>query len=93
VIDGAAKAPKLTARYQLKGGRTSAMTFELVRPTTTTKRELSVQLADLFVQINTTFGHAKELILKAYNLAKQEGYSPAEAKHLIMDNITVFSEN
>ena len=68
------------------------MTFELARPTTTTKRELSVQLADLFVQINTAFGHAKELILKAYNLAKQEGYSPAEAKHLIMDNITVFSK-
>jgi len=68
------------------------MTFELARPTTTTRRELSVKLADLFVQINTTFGHAKELILEAYNLAKQEGYSPAEAKHLIMDNITVFSK-
>ena len=68
------------------------MTFELARPTTTTKRELSVQLADLFVQINTTFGHAKELILKAYNLAKEEGYSPAEAKDLIMNNITAFSK-
>jgi hypothetical protein len=65
------------------------MTFELAQPT---KRELSVQLADLFIQINTTFGHAKELILKAYNLAKHEGYSPVEAKHLIIDNITVFSK-
>jgi hypothetical protein len=65
------------------------MTFELAQPT---RRELSVQLADLFIQINTTFGHAKELILKAYNLAKHEGYSPVEAKHLIMDNIAVFSK-
>lgn len=39
------------------------MTFELAQPTATTKRELSVQLADLFVEINTTFGHAEELQL------------------------------
>jgi hypothetical protein len=64
------------------------VTFGLAQPT---KRELSVQLADLFVQINTTFGHAKGLILKAYNLAIQEGYTPLEAKNIIMDNITLFS--
>jgi hypothetical protein len=52
-------------------------------------KPLSTKLANLFVEINSTFGHAKELILKAYNLAIQENYTPEEAKQLLLDNITI----
>jgi hypothetical protein len=44
----------------------------------------STKLKILFKEINRTFGHAKELVLEAYNLAIQE------AKQLLLDNITEF---
>lgn len=59
------------------------MTTELA----TTVRTLSTQLTELFAEINNTFGHAKELIMRAYNLALQEGYTPFEAKNLIIENV------
>jgi hypothetical protein len=60
--------------------------------TTTRNKLLSANLATLFKEINSTFGHAKELVLKAYNLAIQEKYTPQEAKQLLLDNITVFKK-
>ena len=53
---------------------------------------LSAKLANLFKEINSTFGHTKELILEAYNLAIQENRTPQEAKQLLLDNITVFKK-
>lgn len=58
----------------------------------TTKALPSAKLANLIKEINYTFGHAKELILKAYNLAIQENRTPEEAKQLLLDNITVFKK-
>lgn len=52
----------------------------------------STKLNALFTEINSTLGHAKELILKAYNLAIQENYSPQQAKQLLLDNITEFKK-
>jgi hypothetical protein len=52
----------------------------------------STKLNMLFTEINSTVGHAKELILKAYNLAIQENYSPQQAKQLLLDNITEFKK-
>lgn len=52
----------------------------------------STKLNTLFKEINGTLGHAKELILKAYNLAIQENYSPQQAKQLLLDNITEFKK-
>jgi hypothetical protein len=60
--------------------------------TKTRNKLLSANLATLFEEINSTFGHAKELVLKAYNLAIQEKYTPQEAKQLLLDNITVFKK-
>ena len=57
-----------------------------------TSRSPSTKLNMLFTEINSTLGHAKELILKAYNLAIQENYSPQQAKHLLLDNITEFKK-
>jgi hypothetical protein len=54
--------------------------------------QVSPSLANLFVEINSTFGHAKQLVLKAYNLAIQEKYTPQGAKQLLLDNITVFKK-
>ncbi len=52
----------------------------------------STKLNVLFTEINSTLGHAKELILKAYYLAIQENYSPQQAKQLLLDNITEFKK-
>lgn len=52
----------------------------------------STKLNMLFIEINSIFGHAKELILKAYNLAIQENYSPQQVKQLLLDNITEFKK-
>jgi hypothetical protein len=60
--------------------------------TKTRSKLLSANLANLFKEINSTFGHAKELVLEAYNLAIQEKYTPQEAKELLLDNITVFKK-
>jgi hypothetical protein len=60
--------------------------------TKTRNKLLSANLATLFKEINSTFGHAKELVLKAYNLAIQEKYTPQQAKQLLLDNITVFKK-
>ena len=60
--------------------------------TKTKSKLLSTNLANLFKEINSTFGHAKALVLDAYNLAIQERYTPQEAKQLLLDNITVFKK-
>jgi hypothetical protein len=52
----------------------------------------SAKLAAIFKEINSTFGHAKELIIEAYNLAIHEGRAPHEAKQLLLENITVFKK-
>ena len=52
----------------------------------------STKLGMLFKEINSTFGHAKELVLRAYTIALQENYSPIEAKQLLLDNITEFKK-
>lgn len=53
---------------------------------------ISAKLTTLFKEINSTFGHAKDLVLEAYNLAIKEKYTPQEAKKLLLDNITVFKK-
>ena len=58
----------------------------------TRSRLPSTKLNMLFTEINSTLGHAKELILKAYNLAIQENYSPQQAKQILLDNITEFKK-
>jgi hypothetical protein len=57
-----------------------------------TSRSPSTKLNMLLAEINSTLGHAKGLILKAYNLAIQENYSPQQAKQLLLDNITEFKK-
>jgi F0F1-type ATP synthase membrane subunit b/b' len=65
-----------------------------VQPRTaqTPNKQFSTRLANLFVKINSTFGHAKKLILEAYDLAIQENHTPQEAKQLLLDNITEFKK-
>lgn len=58
-----------------------------------TKKLPSTKLVNLFEQINSTFGQSKKLVLEAYNLAIQEKYKPQGAKHLLLDNITVFKQH
>ena len=58
----------------------------------TRSRLPSTKLNMLFTEINSTLGHAKELILKAYNLAIQENYSPQQAKQILLVNITEFKK-
>jgi hypothetical protein len=58
----------------------------------TRNKLLSPNLANLFKEINSTFGHVKDLVLEAYNLAIQEKYTPQEAKQLLLDNITTFKK-
>lgn len=60
--------------------------------TKTRSKLLSANLANLFKEINSTFGHAKELVLEAYNLALQEKFTPQEAKQLLLDNVTIFKK-
>lgn len=60
--------------------------------TKTRSNLLSANLANLFKEISSTFGHVRELVLEAYNLAIQEKYTPQEAKQLLLDNITVFKK-
>lgn len=60
--------------------------------TKTRSKLLSTNLATLFKEINSTFGHAKKLVLEAYNLAIQENYTSQEAKQLLLNNITVFKK-
>ena len=60
--------------------------------TKTRSKLLSANLANLFKEINSTFGHAKELVLEAYNLALQEKFTPQEAKQLLVDNVTIFKK-
>ena len=48
--------------------------------TRTRSKLLSTNLVNLFKEINSTFGHAKKLVLEAYNLAIQENYTSQEAK-------------
>ena len=52
----------------------------------------STKLNMLFTEINSSLGHSKELILRAYNLAIQENYSPQQAKQLLLDNVTEFKK-
>lgn len=54
---------------------------------------LSTQLTELFTEINNTFRRGKELVVKAYKLALQEGYTPQEAKNLLLANIKVFGKS
>ena len=56
------------------------------------RKLLSTKLENLFKEINSTFGHAKDLVMEAYNLAIKEKYTPQEAKKLLLDNITVFKK-
>lgn len=58
-----------------------------------TRKLPSTKLVNFFEQINSTFGQAKKLVLEAYNLAIQEKYKPQGAKHLLLDNITVFKQH
>jgi hypothetical protein len=52
----------------------------------------STKLNMLFTEINSTFGHARDLVLEAYNLAIKEKYTPQQAKKLLLDNITIFKK-
>lgn len=63
-----------------------------MKMTKSTNKPLPIKLANLFVEINSTFGHAKELVLDAYNLAIQEKCTPKEARQLLLDNIKVFKK-
>lgn len=38
-------------------------------------------------EINQAFGHAKQTIQVAHNQAVLEGFSPQEAKNLILENV------
>jgi hypothetical protein len=83
--------------HKLKSSMTKEKPDDLERDVqnaakTTTNKLLPTILANLFVEINSTFGHAKELILKAYNTAIQEKYTPQQALQLLLENITVFKK-
>jgi len=55
-------------------------------------KRVSKKLQKLIDEANSTFGRAKGLVAKAYRLALSEGYSPQEAKALLIDKITLFSQ-
>jgi len=42
-------------------------------------------------EVNQTFGHAKEIVTAAYTQALAEGFSPTEAKHLILSSVKSIS--
>jgi hypothetical protein len=77
-------------RHEPKDSKTKKATE--VDPLHVQGRLPSTKLSNLLAEINSTFGRAKELILKAYNLAIQEKYTPQEAKQLLLDNTTVFKK-
>lgn len=44
-------------------------------------------------QANATFGKAKEIVMAAYNQALADGFTPDEAKKLLLEKITVFKKS
>ncbi|MGH9964653.1 MAG: hypothetical protein ACRD5E_07490 [Nitrososphaeraceae archaeon] len=65
----------------------------MVRSSPENKVRISDRLSYYFQQINITFGHAKDLIREAYQIAtEEENYTPEDAKRLLLENITVFSK-
>jgi hypothetical protein len=49
-----------------------------------TKQEPSIKLRMMLEEVNQAFGYAKKAVMAAYNQALSEGYSPQEAKQLIL---------
>lgn len=54
---------------------------------------VSDRLAKAIDEANATFGRAKELIMSAYRIALEEGYTPKAAANLLLSKITVFKKS
>lgn len=65
----------------------------MIRSSPENKVRVSDRLAYYLLQINITFGHAKDLIREAYRIAtEEENYTPEDAKKLLLESITIFSK-
>jgi hypothetical protein len=53
--------------------------------------DISTKLQLMLEEVNQTFGHAKEIVTAAYTQALAEGFSPTEAKHLILSSVKSIS--
>jgi hypothetical protein len=56
------------------------------------EKVISNTLQHYIDEANTSFGKAKEYVVLAYEQALREGYTPVEAKQLLLEKITVFSD-
>jgi hypothetical protein len=53
--------------------------------------KISTKLRLMLEEVNQTFGHAKEIVTAAYTQALAEGFSPTDAKHLILSSVKSIS--
>lgn len=60
---------------------------------TTIQKTISDELQSLIDQANSTFGKAKEIVMAAYSRALDDGFTPQEAKDLLLEKITVFKKS
>jgi len=51
------------------------------------RREISSKLRMILEEVNQVFGNARSVILKAYNQALSEGFTPSEAKELLFTTV------
>jgi hypothetical protein len=51
------------------------------------RREISSKLRMILEEVNQVFGNARTVILKAYNQALSEGFTPSEAKELLFTTV------
>ena len=58
-----------------------------------TRKRPSTKLVNFLNRLTAHLDRQKNYILRAYNLAIQEKYKPQGAKHLLLDNITVFKQH
>jgi hypothetical protein len=57
-----------------------------------THPNISDTLNELIQSANTSFEQGKHYVVLTYEQALREGFTPKEAKHLLFETITVFSE-
>jgi len=55
------------------------------------KKEVSIKLQNLLEEVNQSFGHAKEVIMDVYTQALAEGFTPKEAKNLLLSSVKTVS--
>lgn len=55
-------------------------------------QSMSQKLRLMLEEVNQAFGHAKEVVQAAYNQARSEGFSPEDARKLLLKNTKTFRQ-